>query len=342
MPHRLTLFTRTGKPLAELNAALHCTWVMNGIGQAEFTLSTRDAQCTERNLRFGNLMLFEHGSLGSWGGYLWPPRRWQNGEVTVQARSAEGLFERRYAPRAGAWQGKPGTIFRNLIDHGNNAEDLNVVEGSIRGKGVPLVVELRAQSLADVAHEIQESSSHEWWLDAARDEDGFLFFKAHWRQRRGARRDVVLIEGRHLASGPLSEQGDLVNKVLVLGEGAAMAIRPHGGAHNQRSRDLYGLTETVAFVNTTDAATLQAQAEEILERETFPRLVFSATLFGEEAFDTIALGDDLAVQLDSAGFFGNQGVGVLIRARVMAMEYSSAENKLATVFEQVPQEKGSG
>lgn len=95
-------------------------------------------------------------------------------------------------------------------------------------------------------------------------------------------------------------------------------------------------------MNTTDAATLQAQAEEILERETFPRLVFSATLFGEEAFDNIALGDDLAVQLDSAGFFGNQGVGVLIRARVMAMEYSSAENKLAAVFEQVPQEKGSG
>jgi len=342
MAHRLTVFTRTGKPLAELNAAVHCAWALNGAGTAEFTLSVLEEKCTEANLRFGNLLLFEHHRLGAWGGFIWPPRRWQNGAVTVEALSAEGLFERRHAPRAGAWQGKPGAIFRNLIDHGNKREDMNVVEGRIQGKGDPLTVELRAQSLAGLVDEIRESSSHEWWLEPRQDDDGFLFFRAHWRQRRGARRDYALIEGKNLAIGPLSEEGRLVNKVRVLGEGAEMSIRPDGAAQDQRSRDLYGLTETVEFMNTTDEATLEARAAEILEREAFPRLIFSATVFGEEAFGNIGLGDDLAVQMDSAGFFSKSGVGALIRARVMAMEYSTHENSLAAVFEQVHQEKGRG
>ncbi len=342
MAHRLTVFTRTGKPLAELNVAVDCAWALNGTGTAEFTLSVLEEKCDEPNLRFGNLILFEHEQLGAWGGFIWPPRRWQNGVVTVEARSAEGLFERRYAPKAGVWQGKPGAIFRDLIDHGNKREDMNVVEGRIQGKGDPLMVELRAQSLADLVNEIQESSSHEWWLEPRQDDDGFLFFRAHWRQRRGARRDYVLIEGKNLAIGPVSEEGSLVNKVRVLGEGADMAIRPDGAARNQRSRDLYGLTETVEFMNTIDEATLEARADEILAREAFPRLTFSATVFGEEAFGNIGLGDDLALHLDSAGFFSKNGVGALIRARVTAMEYSTQENSLFAVFEQIHEEKGNG
>ena len=304
MFQRLTVFTRTGKPLAELDAAVRCTWALNGVGTGVFALATRDAKCTERNLRFGNLLLFEHSALGAWGGFLWPPRAWQGGQLTVSALSAEALFARRCAPRAGAWQGKPGAIFRRLIDHANSQEDTNVIEGRLRGGGRPLLVELRAQSLADVL------------------------------ARRGVRRQLALIEGTNLALDALSEQGSLVNKVRVLGEGADPSIQPNGAAQNPRSRALYGLTEAVEFLNTNAEAALEARADQLLQREAFPRLHIRGALFGEETLGNIGLGDELAVHLDSAGFYGIQAIGVVLRARLTAMRYSSEEDSLAVRLEQ--------
>lgn len=334
MPHRLTVFTRTGKPLAELDAAVRCTWALNGAGTAHFALATRDAKCTERNLRFGNLLLVEHAALGSWGGFLWPPRAWQGGQLTVSALSAEALFARRCAPRAGAWQGKAGAIFRRLIDHANSQEDTNVIEGRLRGGGRPLLVELRAQSLADVLTELQAASGDEWWLQPAQDDDGHLHFRAHWDARRGVRRQLALIEGTNLALDALSEQGSLVNKVRVLGEGADPSIQPIGAAQNPRSRALYGLTEAVEFLNTSAEAALEARADQLLQREAFPRLHIRGALFGEETLGDIGLGDELAVHLDSAGFYGIQAIGAVLGARLTAMRYSSEEDSLAVRLEQ--------
>jgi hypothetical protein len=338
MAYRVTLFSNAGKPLDEINASIHVAWAMNAVTRAEFTMSALDAKCTERNLRFGNFVLFEHDLLPSWGGYIWSPRQWEPKIVTVGMVSGEGMLERRIAPKAGLWEGKPAGMFRRAIDSGNSHASMNVVakpDDIKGGKGTPLTIELREQALIDVVNEIQESSSYEWWFEPFKDDDRDLFFKANWRERRGRRREYVLIEGKNFAASRVAEEGNLYNDVSVLGEGL-VETSPDGHARNPKSRDLFGLTQYSETMSVEDEASLEARADEIIAKESFPKLNFSGVVFGTDAFGKFGLGDDLTVQFSTMGFWGKSGTGATIRARVMSMEYKSEENALACTFEEMP------
>jgi len=336
MAYRMTLFTNTGRPLDEINASVHVAWAMNAVTKAEFTMSALDAKCTELNLRFGNFVLFEHDLLPSWGGYIWSPRQWEPKIVTVGMVSGEGMLERRIAPKAGIWEGRPAGIYKHVLDSGNSHASMNVVKGDIKsGKGIPVTVELREQTLLDVVNEIQESSANEWWFDPSRDDDKDLFFKANWRERRGGHKDYMLIEGKNFTASRVAEEGNLYNDVSVLGEGL-LETSYDGHALNPKSRALFGLTQYSETMNVEDEASLEARADEIIEQESFPKLNFSGTVFGTDAFGQFGLGDDLTVQFSTMGFWGKSGTGATIRARVMSMEYRTEENALACTFEELP------
>lgn len=337
MSYRLTLFTNTGKPIDEIDASVHVAWAMNAPTNAEFTISALDAKCTEENLRFGNWVLFEHDKLPGWGGYIWTPRTWEPKIINVGMVSAEGMFDRRVFQVHGSNTGTAPGLFKETVDYGNGKGNMNIVRGQIGGDSSSITIELRGQTLMDAINEVQESSSHEWWCEPAKDNDGDLFFKANWGARRGKHVDYVLIEGINFIARRVSEEGGLYNSVKVIGEGTA-GDSPVEQAHHQKSRSLYGLTQYAESMSSSSKASLMARANEIIQREAFPKMTFSGTVFGDDAFGKFSLGDDLTVQFDSMKFFGTgAGTGGNVPARVMAMEYRTEENALAVTFEQMIQ-----
>ena len=325
----------------ELEAAVHCNWVANGVGSAEFTMAATDSKATRDNLQFGNFVLFSHPTLSKWGGFLSSPRQWGRYQMTVRAKSAEGMFERRLAPGAGEWSGAARGIFKKVIDRGNSQGDMNVVEGQIgSGSGVK-TVELRRQRLSEVIDEI--AGGHDWWLEPELDSGNDLQFLANLKAQRGQNKSYPLIEGQNIAlTSDVTEGGSLVNDVTAVGEGATEDIMPTGRAVNEESIALYGLTQAAEFLSFAHEGPLLDKAKQKLKREAFPLFSFSAQLLtplgsdglpNYEAWQQVKMGDSFPVVLDSAGFLGG-GTGARMRARVMGMEYDSGENSLIANFEQ--------
>ena len=338
MEQRLTVFAKSGDPIAELDAAVNASWVQGEVGSLEFSISTRDPKFSQRNLQFGNLILFESDLLPAWGGLIWPPRFWQPGQLTVQARSAEFQFTRRILNGGGRMPaggrkltGTAASLFAQLIELGNQQADLRIEPGTLVEAGEPLSVELRQQSLWEALKELETNSGQEWWLEPERDADNRLLFKAHWAPVRGRQRNYALLEGKHLALiGRAAEAGDLLNRVLVLGEGETQ--KPSSLAIDARSQALYGPTFFAEFVETADQAVLNARAKELLRQHAQPRLRFQARVLGEPALKQLRLGDSYPIVLESAAFSAGTAP---FRARLLAMEYQSAQNALKAVFEQI-------
>ena len=91
------VFDQFGNPLDMLEVRAPRSWLLNDVGQCVFSLSVRDPHCTERNLRYGNLVLVQSAGLPDWVGVIDPPRGRNYGSVTVTAYSAEYLLKLRLA-----------------------------------------------------------------------------------------------------------------------------------------------------------------------------------------------------------------------------------------------------
>ena len=128
---RITVYDRAGNALAELIATASRAWKLNEYGQAQIELSTREAAVKEETLRYGNLVLIEHETLGEWGGVIDTPRAWSAGSVLVNAYSAEYLLTFRRGPVVKKLNGTAGAIFSAILRTANGAGDLRVSEGEI-------------------------------------------------------------------------------------------------------------------------------------------------------------------------------------------------------------------
>lgn len=334
MQQRLTVFSLTSEPLAELDAAVHATWLQGELGALQFTLAAGDAKCTERSLRFGNFVLFESDQLPAWGGVIWPPRQWGSGMVTVHAHAAEFQFKRRLLESAGLLMtGNAASLFAQLVELGNARGDLRIELGNLATASEALVLEARRQTIWDAIKEIEASSGEEWWLQPETGADHRLVFKANWAPQRGAENPLALVEGRNFAlDGTAAEVSDLVNHITVIGEG--LAAPPTSLAADERSQALYGATYAAEFVASSSPAALQARALQLIRERAQPRLLVPGRMLSEAAFGQLRLGDRYPLALNAAGFSSRRSRLV---ARLQALEFDSEENSLGVLLEQIPE-----
>lgn len=344
---QIIVFDRSGKRIGFLRASVQRWWTLNEYGQATFEISVNDPKANAKYLRFGNWILIRHPKLPDWGGVIDTPRDWDysRGVITVTAYGGEYLLSFR-RPESGehaqVLNGSPGANFTEIIAIANRAEDLNIRIGEIEDEKEARETKLIATNpsgLYDDVVALAEDAGFDWDISPALDSNGRMYWKANWRKHRGKTRTFVLQDTLHLTGDlSLSEQGKIINDLLVVGDGNSSNKTPKSNPPvDDASRDSYGLRQGTETVSTKDSdSTLKATGEVRLAYWKQPRSTLTPTVLDVgAAFENIEIGDSIPVRLSRAGFAEKGGFGWTGTARVTMMDYSDDENDLEVSFGEV-------
>lgn len=300
------VFDQFGNPLDMLEVRAPRSWLLNDVGQCVFSLSVRDPHCTERNLRYGNLVLVQSAGLPDWVGVIDPPRGRNYGSVTVTAYSAEYLLKLRLATNVSSAAAASGVLFQKLItgfsEKGGTTMTPNVEwegkwQGTIGTNGSDPVA-----TFWEWIDKMKLADTCDWnVLPYFADGSNNLKLRATWTKSIGKTRMDYLIDESNSAlvtTAGIEEQGPFANEVL----GVAQA--PSYGRYwvlNADSVALYGPHDKLVNVNGYDAAYIQSVAMANLcnpVRKYTIAVDNRGALWGQ-----VALGDTVRVRYGWGGFY---------------------------------------
>ena len=243
MTSRISIYDHSGQYLTEIDATLDRGWKLDEFGTATFTMSTSDSKCREDYLQFGNFIYAEHDKLPVWAGMIDTPRQWGIGSVLVTAYSGEYILTTMITERTATMQGVWGSIYQQLVEQTfNNDIGAMIKIGNIFGGGKS---QNRVYNYAVIYEEIKrlvKESGNDWELEPQIDENGRLYFDAHWYEKRGMVKQFVFYEDLHfkLSNNFLREQGRIANRLRIYGEGATFSSRPVALVNDSESIGNYG------------------------------------------------------------------------------------------------------
>lgn len=333
---RVTIYSRFGYKLCEIDAFFRRTWKLNEYGEAEIILSIGDAKAVYEYLKMGNLIYAEHDKLPVWGGIIYPPLEWQNfGFIKVSCYSAEYLLKFRTTTKIYKVDSTPGGVFRELLTNMYpNIEPLPIKTGTIWEGGDSQKLTYNYSPIYDAVTTLADEVGCDWELVPVIDNLGRLYFQANWYSKQGVERQLRLIEGKNLelATTPMIEQGEIGNYIISYGKGSTWSEKPTAEAQDITSIDAIGLYAKVIGFEDGEKAQLQSNTDEQLSYYKTPRKSFDITALDEgQTLYNIRKGDVLPIQLYSCGFTGGE-IGYSGNARVMGMTYDHEENKLELVM----------
>lgn len=337
---RLRVFDRRGTPLGELRPEVEsATWLLNGVGRLRCSVARSDAGATAEMLRFGNLALaeFDNG-LPSWGGVIEPPRQWAEGTIGVEAYSGEYLLGFRMTSRGRYFsQATVGYIFRSVIEEANASRDTLIDVGEVWAGGGMHSPDYHFRDLLSIARESigRRLTPADFVVEPVVDGAGRLRFRASLYERRGRElAGTALVESNNLGRIRLIEQGPLVNRWALVGEGTTWGDeRPMAFAEDEASMGRYGLREgSEVLGDVAELPTLEGAAAERLRRTAWPQtmLELEALDAAPGRFADYDVGDVLDVLLHSYGF-----EGYAARVRVTAREWRPAAGVCGLVVREV-------
>lgn len=342
---RLSIFSKKGVLLDRVQASFSFTEGLNDFGTGEFTMSISDPKCTQRNLTFGNYVLFEHARLGAWAGVMAPNngQDWNdNDTITTRCLSAEYQFWRRRAPLYDLTLDKPskpavivgteGFIVNQLLRYANVRYDMLLRPGKIYTGGGVGVMALRYAMLGELVQQVLERTPLDFWVSPAI-VDGLLQFKVNLQLQRGRDLAYILRERINVekSSGPHHRlDGEIINDVLVTAEGADAAIKPFSQQSNEQSIAEYGPWQGFDSIPGDEQLWAEMRASQIIKASGRPRnkdkIVAIESPESPKTFSFIGLGDTVTIQKDSAVFYGSRR-SYSRRARIAAREYNSEIKK---------------
>lgn len=345
---RLSVYSRKGILLDRLQATFTFSESLNEIGTAEFTMAISDPKCTERNLSFGNYILFEHARLGSWGGVIAPHngQDWNSDDtITTRCLSAEYQFSRRRAPLhdlkskiRGAIEGTEGQIMKCLIRYANMQEDTLLRPGRLFMGGPTRRTKLAYAMLNDLVAQILKRSELQFWVTPYKD-GGELRFGVNLLEVRGRDRGYVMREriNMELPSGQHHRRDvEMINDALVLAEGGDAPLKPTGQWVNQVSVNKYGLWQGVDSVPGDNTAWAESRAKDIVWQSGMPKDKDKVIAIESEesptTFANIGLGDLVTIKKDSVIFYGGKK-SYSKKKQIVAREYDSDSKKCVLTME---------
>lgn len=326
----VTLFDRTGVPIAQLFSAVERTWYTNRISRAMFTISKLGSNFTEANLRFANRLLVQNnGGIQDWVGVIVPPRDWDIG-VRVNAYSAEFLLSERVTDDNEILSGAPGSVWTQLLASANRNYATGITLGSAVETGNSVEFTYNGAVISDAMDDLADDLNYEWWVANDYYSGGSLSLKAYFATRRGVVFGQPLIEGQNITNLRMVEEGEIYTRIIAYGmtdnwESPLKAVA-------QDTSSIYGVKETsFNYPQTEDQETLQELADAQLEKYKQPRRKFGATITSAPYPD---IGDDCRLIGDSVGFSGGT-VWVDTTARIEDMRYSPLSGALDVILTEV-------
>jgi hypothetical protein len=327
MASRVHIHDPQGSRLAELQADVSRSWVLNGIGRATFTLPIKDSKLTQTIIRDGNLIYVEHDKLPAWGGVIVTPIDWSINEIAVECQTPEILLQRRVCKEKII--GEPsGDIFRTFIEW--------VASPVVR---IERTDSNQSSSIRNVEYvwiynklvELQTKTLQDWHFDPRIEDQGQLYFAASWLNALGVLADLTLEEGLNLelpGGVIVSEQGEIWNNIITYWE-ANRNVAEAGSIEvsDPESINRHGLRQLPVQVGNDSPE----NARNLLAYYKNPRRSYNLIALDQgDTFSRLQIGNVFKLKLVSSGF-SEAGIGLDVKVRIVAMEYDDISNSVALV-----------
>lgn len=340
MATRISVFTRDGVPLDELQCSVTLADALNKAERAIFSIAKTDPKATAANLARRNLVLVEDDAYGTWGGVIWKPRTWYYDRIEFTAYSAEFLLSFRRAPFLNQ-NGTPGDIFGYLIDQVNLSENLRVQRGSIDRDNRRVDLSTKFDNMYDAVAGFANRVGNDFAFTPARDANNNLFFFANWYQRRGTTSDFILeysYDTRKPGGWVMQEQGEIINNVLTFSTGTQGYVGIGLTYEDAVSRATYGLIEGVQSDPSIVDSTLDARSLAALAYYKSPRNTFKLEVKNDatkRTFQHLNLGDTVRLMMADVGFYSEGGLGIDTNVRILAREYDPEAGTMMLTVDEV-------
>jgi hypothetical protein len=325
MPGIKTIYARDGTAIADIDAAVTRSSLLNEIGEAVFLIPVDNAKCREDVLRYGNYLYVQNDTLADWVGMIDTPRSWKNGYVECHAFDPMFLLQYRLAPLNATITGTPGEKFTQLIAYANAKEDTLLRVGYVSAEGVSgdkVLTDTIYTELKNLAAE----TNHEWICTPSINTDGTLSIIVDWFAAGGNATDLELAQGYNIQYGdtPLEEAGELVNSV----EGVSTVESEDGSTQivtSYMQAAPYGLREVrVSFDGVTNSDTLLKNCTEMVKAKveaTFGAPITAVNI--GNTFRYIRLRNVVTYKYTNVGFSAS-GLGYAQQVRIAGYLFNEA------------------
>lgn len=327
---RNMLFTNDGRYLTDIRVNSTRSWILNGIGQAEFTIAVTDPKCRRLYLDFGNLLLIQHEKLPDWIGVIDVPMVFQSGKVTVRAYEITKIMQWRRTPENTTFKGSAGRIASQLFACANEQGDTRMRLEIVSGGGSTRQ-ELLGDSVWVHLDRIRQRANNDMVITP-----GYagtrLIANVEWvaRAGRGEKPLVSLVEGKNLENGnvTLTVDGDFYNDQLGVSDGATDDAKLFSNEDDPASISQYGLRQgKISFSNIQDQGSLDASVRKEIRINSVPRKIVSlVALDVGDTFKYLRLGTVFNTRLTTAGFTGD-AIGYKTQTRVFGMRFTDGSGR---------------
>lgn len=333
------IYDQFGKPLVDINIHAPRSWLLDDVGQCVFTLSSKDPKCTEKNLRFGNMLYIQSTGLPDWVGIIDPPRGRNYGSITVTAYTAEYLFKLRNTIRAfQTGSVSAGAIFTRLLQNANNSGGTQVSKGSVYTGGPVVNTTIQLSSVYSELKRVAAINGNNWEIAAQLSSNNNLTLQANYFQRLGSIRNDYMIRDDDVemidVTG-IDEQGPFYNIVDGYGNAASLDSRVYATVQNFESINLYGPHRTGLRVEANTDAVVRSRATTYLNSNLIPPKIINISVINRNnLWAKINLGDTVTVQLTYGAFYNNTN-NINMRARITGMAVDEMTGKMKLVVQEV-------
>jgi hypothetical protein len=192
-------------------------------GQAQFGLSSADAQLSPDVLKHGQLLVIESAGMPVWAGpILGIEEDARGGVIEVSALSIDALLDGRVTRQPERFVKSIGelAVLRTLLDQANARNQTGIISSLRMATGQPVrELQTGGQSLMEALNEMTTRSGSEWWVDVVRTPrklDAIL----HLGHRQGLdlSASLHLYEGVHFSGRYKSDLSQVKQSVVVVGD----------------------------------------------------------------------------------------------------------------------------
>jgi len=334
---RVLLGDRTGRVRAELDEGTisNVVWRVNSMGSAVLRMVRGSAAFKKELLEPGSRVYVEFDNgLPTWGGALDLPRVWRSGEVEMTVYTIERLLRYQLTQKTRPfYRSVVGSIFTQVLMEADQNADIGLTLGQIWHGGSSHDPRYHFRDVMWVLDEsIRKLENCDYRFVPYISGDRIMF-RAELHQMLGddKRERVAFAEGQNAAEVSLAEQGDIVNRIPVVGTGATWGERDVVWGVEEESRRQYGLRERALVPSDASAvSTLYRYADRAIREDAYPHVIasMSVTDIAPASFADYDIGDIVRVILPSFGFSGYDDP-----MRVMARGFDPASGKCEIVCE---------
>lgn len=309
------------------------SWLVNDAGAAQVQLPQGDAQLSPTLLDAGNTFVIESDATPQpWVGFQAKRYREDGQHGTLFLTELPGLLGRRFTRAGETYEGGAGAILRQAVTASQRRLPLPLQLGDMRDTGAWQSVQLNVQSLLSLAQQLATAAQRLWWLDVAVQPNA-IDASLRWGARRGrSRLDLVLEEGRTLASEPTLEdlRGQPLDRVYAVGRQQPSGLfldRPQAQAQGTGGSPFGGEALVASETLVDEQSALQAARAAVGEQN---GLRLDVATSDTALWREVQLDDVLRVVL---GARWNRGQGLDTTVKVLGLQPDEPSGLLRLVVE---------